>query len=296
MKTLRLQTVLYEGATAVANRALLAAHLLAAQRSAAYLTSRTQAFEVSIGIACADQASQDAASDVVRSVTSMRPEVVRLPGNVGHGQGHNRLWEALGPTDFLVIQNPDGQLAFDTLTQLMRALADGANIALAEARQLPFDHPKAYTENGEVVWASGACFMVEGRVFSEVGGFDPLFFLHGDDVDLAVRIRLAGHGIRYVPSARFFHAKDIDCGSGRIAPSARESHYGRLGALLLARRYNPRALSHMTRELRHSRDPEAIAILEELRSLDDPLASALGAASGPSVLPIHGWDFGRHRY
>jgi GT2 family glycosyltransferase len=288
--SLRLQTVLFRTDEAAAHR-----HLLAAQRAAEYVQARVENLEISLAFACADDVSH-AAARAVAEESQAQLQIVALPHNLGHGQGHNAMWGSLGAVDFLVMQNPDGQLAHDALWELLGPLRAEHRLGLTEARQVPFDHPKAYSDAGQVVWASGACFMVRGDAWGEVGGFDELFFLHGDDVDLSVRLRLAGYGIRYVPSARFFHAKSVDTVTGRIATSSGESHYGRLGALLLARRYNPGALTAMVAELRSSGDPENEFVLEAFKRTVDPRDVTGTQAADKAVLPIYSWTFGRHRY
>lgn len=54
---------------------------------------------------------------------------------------------------------------------------------------------------------SGACLMVRREAFAAVGGFDPGFFMYGDDLDLQRRLADAGWGALYVPDARVWHRK-----------------------------------------------------------------------------------------
>jgi N-acetylglucosaminyl-diphospho-decaprenol L-rhamnosyltransferase len=53
---------------------------------------------------------------------------------------------------------------------------------------------------------SGACFAMRRPTWEEVGGFDEGFFLWYEDVDLAKRLRDAGHRNLVVGSARVAHA------------------------------------------------------------------------------------------
>lgn len=59
----------------------------------------------------------------------------------------------------------------------------------------------------EIDAVSGACLMVRRQAFEAVGGFDPGFFMYGDDLDLQRRMANAGWRTLYVPAARVWHHK-----------------------------------------------------------------------------------------
>ncbi len=59
----------------------------------------------------------------------------------------------------------------------------------------------------EIDAVSGACLMVRREAFDSVGGFDPGFFMYGDDLDLQRRLADAGWRTWYVPSAQVWHRK-----------------------------------------------------------------------------------------
>lgn len=59
----------------------------------------------------------------------------------------------------------------------------------------------------EIDAVSGACLMVRRGAFEAVGGFDPAFFMYGDDLDLHRRLANAGWQSLYVPTARVWHYK-----------------------------------------------------------------------------------------
>lgn len=60
-------------------------------------------------------------------------------------------------------------------------------------------------EPAEVGFASGAALVVRRTAWEAVGGFDPAYFMYCEDLDLSLRLRLAGHGIGIVPAARVEH-------------------------------------------------------------------------------------------
>lgn len=54
-------------------------------------------------------------------------------------------------------------------------------------------------------WLSGACLLIRGSVFRELGGFDDGYFMYFEDVDLGYRAGLAGYQNIYEPAAVVTH-------------------------------------------------------------------------------------------
>lgn len=156
--------------------------------------------------------------------------------NLGHGGAHNRL-APLDTSDLIFIVNPDVIVAAETIARLVAAVS--GDVALADGRQLPLEHPKDYDpETGDQSWASGACAMTVRSVFDQVGGFDhKTFFMYCDDVDYSWRVRLAGYRVVFEPSARVFHDKRLTT-TADIEPTPAENIYSDEAALLLAHKYS----------------------------------------------------------
>jgi N-acetylglucosaminyl-diphospho-decaprenol L-rhamnosyltransferase len=60
-------------------------------------------------------------------------------------------------------------------------------------------------EPREVGFCSGAALAVRRSAWDAAGGFDERYFMYGEDLDLSLRLRLAGHGVGVVPAARVEH-------------------------------------------------------------------------------------------
>jgi len=95
----------------------------------------------------------------------------------------------------------------------------------------------------EVDAVSGACMLVRLRAIEEVGLLDEAYFMYGEDLDWAYRIKARGWRVRYEPAARAVHVKG---GSwGRRDPRVLWEFY-RAMALFYRRHYAP----HQSRLLR----------------------------------------------
>lgn len=62
-----------------------------------------------------------------------------------------------------------------------------------------------YDNDIALAWASGGCLMVRAAHYHRVGGLDPDFFAHMEEVDLCWRMRNAGYLIGYVHNSTVFH-------------------------------------------------------------------------------------------
>lgn len=65
----------------------------------------------------------------------------------------------------------------------------------------------------EVDSCIGACMIVRKRAMDEVGTFDEGYFFYLEETDWAYRMKQAGWGVFFVPSARIFHAQGKSVGN-----------------------------------------------------------------------------------
>jgi len=62
-----------------------------------------------------------------------------------------------------------------------------------------------YNDKSEIFWATGACMYVRSSVYKELGGLDPLFFAHMEEIDLCWRMKRHGYKIYNVPEVTVYH-------------------------------------------------------------------------------------------
>ncbi len=57
----------------------------------------------------------------------------------------------------------------------------------------------------DIAWASGAAMMVRTDVYERLGGLDPSFFAHQEEIDLCVRMHVAGYTVAAITSSAVYH-------------------------------------------------------------------------------------------
>lgn len=185
-----------------------------------------------------DNASGDGTAE---AVAELGPAVtlIRQRENVGFAAAANA-GAARSSGDLLVFLNPDAVPAPGFGEAIRRPLdddrawsawmglvtADGGKIVNTQGGVVHFTgiawaggagEPLAEAPEGprEVGFASGACLAVPAAVWSELGGFPPDFFMYSEDVDICLRIRLAGGRVGLEPSARVDHDYEFEKGAAK---------------------------------------------------------------------------------
>jgi GT2 family glycosyltransferase len=179
-----------------------------------------------------DNASTD---DTVARVRHGFPEVrlIESGANLGFGRGNNLGIEAAlrEGADAVFLLNQDAWVTPEAVGQMVDFLAAEPGFAIVSPLHCSPDLGRvdpntqsAYLQRHASAYLSDAClgrvqahypirgvnaaaWMVRAEVFRRVGGFDPLFFMYGEDDDLIERF--AHHGLRtaLLPAARIVHLR-----------------------------------------------------------------------------------------
>jgi GT2 family glycosyltransferase len=175
-----------------------------------------------------DNASAD---DTVEQVSRLAPDavVVRNPRNDGFAAAAN-LGARRARGELLLFLNPDAAPAPGFARAIRRPLSDEPGWA-AWMGLVTAEHGRVVNTNGgvihftaiawageagaptpgtlrgprEVGFASGACLAVPRAAWERVGGFADEYFMYHEDVDLSLRLRLAGGAVGVVPDAIVDH-------------------------------------------------------------------------------------------
>ncbi len=187
----------------------------------------------------------DSADGTVDAVRELAPEgrVVEPGANLGFGAACNLgAREARG--DLLLFLNPDAKPQPGFRDAVERPLADGRDWAAWQGLVTADDGRVVNTRGGVVhftgiAWAggvgepvevggrapgdrraepgfvSGACLAIPRERFARAGGFAESFFLYHEDVDLSLRLRLAGGKLGAEPGARVDHEYEFAKGPAK---------------------------------------------------------------------------------
>jgi hypothetical protein len=125
--------------------------------------------------------------------------------HIGFGEAVNYLFERVAPESCFLLVNPDAIPMPGAIDRLLDTFCE-RNAALVEARQWPSEHPKEYDPvTGSTPWASAAFVLIASEAFRQLNGFDPLYFLYNEDVDLSWRAWLQDMPVIYEPRAVCAH-------------------------------------------------------------------------------------------
>ncbi len=196
-----------------------------------------------------DNASEDGSPAVVRD-RFPSAKLVELEENIGFGAANNVGMAAAGGEHFLLLnsdawpvgdaierlatfaatrpragivgprlQNPDGSLqrsvrGWPTTWRLateylfLRRLGRRTK-ALNAFYGAGFDHESV--RDVEVV--KGAVMLVRRQAYEATGGFDPDYFMYGEEMDLCYRVHQAGWDVVFDPEAEFVHIGGVSTGA-----------------------------------------------------------------------------------
>lgn len=184
-----------------------------------------------------DNASSDGTAMLARSLGE-RVRVLETGANVGFAGGCHAGADATA-APLLLFLNPDSQPQPRCLELLRAASGEQPSWAAWQAAvMLPAE--RINTSGGvvhylgigwagdcerpaselpaserEIAFPSGAAMVVRHSAWDELGGLDRDYFMYGEDLDLGLRLWLAGHRVGVVPAARVLHSYAFDKGQAK---------------------------------------------------------------------------------
>lgn len=151
--------------------------------------------------------------------------VVNNEKPLGFGDNHNRAFKACSTPYFCVI-NPDVELTDDPFQALLSYFENIKTGCVYPLQTSGFGHPEDQareipspgalfrryfwsahrSKNNRVRhWVNGSFMLFRSEVFDEVKGFDTTFFMYCEDVDICLRLQLAGYFFICAHDAKVIH-------------------------------------------------------------------------------------------
>ncbi len=207
-----------------------------------------------------DNGSDDASVAYLRD---KHPEIrlLAFDHNYGFAEGYNR---AIAELDYpvVVLLNSDAVLHEGWLDEPMELFRTEPDVVAVQPKLRAFRRPESfeyagaaggyvdalgypycagrlfdsveldrhqYDQRRELMWATGACFIVRRSAYLEAGGLDADFFAHQEEIDLSWRLRARGGRILLAPSSIVYHVG----GASLDAASPRKSYLNFRNNLLM---------------------------------------------------------------
>lgn len=171
-----------------------------------------------------DNGSDDGSAEYLNAEHT-EVSVIELGRNTGFAHAAN-CGIAAASSPFVALVNADVELGRDWVERSVQALSAGERTAAVATKMLQLDNPEELYDAGDILRRDGVCeqrgrfgrddgrYDQAGEIFGAcagaalyrrdavlaVGGFDERFFAYLEDVDLALRLRLAGWRCRYEPT------------------------------------------------------------------------------------------------
>lgn len=151
-----------------------------------------------------------------------------LNENLGFGRANNiGIQDALdNGAEWILLANQDIIFQPKSIQALLHAISADPELGIVSAFQLNGDGtgiddafrnylPRTFYDDlyfnrpRKAIYSThfvpGACVLIRREVFHDVGGFDPLFFLYGEDDELCTRVLKRGWKLGIVPNAVVWH-------------------------------------------------------------------------------------------
>ncbi len=163
--------------------------------------------------------------------------IILLLENYGFCEGYNQALRQVQAT-YYVLLNSDVSVPAGWLEPITNLMDADASIAVCQPKTNAQQHPGYFEYAGaggglldtlgypfcrgrlfetleedrgqyddvqEIFWATGACMFVRANVFHALGGLEPAFFAHMEEIDFCWRAKNAGYKVMYNGHSQIYH-------------------------------------------------------------------------------------------
>lgn len=190
-----------------------------------------------VDLIVADNGSTDGS---IEWVSTHHPEVkiMAFDKNYGFSEGYNRALR-LTQYPFTVLLNSDVEVTEGWWQPMLRYMQENPEVGAAQPKIMSYhnremfeyagaaggyldrlgypycrgrlfdrieeDHGQYDDGPADVAWASGAALMVRTSLYLRLGGLDPKFFAHMEEIDFCCRLHAAGYRVCALPYSKVYH-------------------------------------------------------------------------------------------
>ncbi len=194
----------------------------------------------------ADNGSTD---DSVEWLRRNHPEVriISFEKNHGFAEGYNRAIE-LAEYEYVTLLNSDVEVTEGWWQPILSFLENNTDVGAVQPKILSYSDKSSFEYAGaaggyldslgypycrgrlfdvvekdhgqydgppaDVAWASGACLTMPREVYRRLGGLDPEFFAHMEEIDLCCRVHLAGLRVCALSGSHVYHVGGASLNQG----------------------------------------------------------------------------------
>ena len=210
-----------------------------------------QASTYPVRMVVVDNASMDGTVDIIEQ-SYPAVELLRMPDNLGFGRANNKgMSYALSKgADYILLLNQDAKVEPSMVGQLVDIMEKHPTFGIVSPLHLDYDGKEIDSgflkylnkdvallsdtyfgrlkELYEIPFMPAAIWLLSRGLLQQVGGFDPLFFLYGEDNDLCNRARFHGFKIGLVPTALGYHFHEVAYGEQPTVREKSKIYYSQL--------------------------------------------------------------------
>lgn len=202
-----------------------------------FLPSLLHSTYPNLEVIIADNASTDDSTEYLEEhFPQLR--LIELPQNYGYAGGYNEALRQVEGAEYYVLLNSDIEVTPGWIEPIVQIMEKDQNIAAAQPKVLSFDKRDSfeyagaaggwmdtlgypfcrgrifdhtekdqgqYNSTQEIFWATGAAMFIRAELFHKIGGFDPDYFAHAEEIDLCWRLKRAGYKIVVRPQSVVYH-------------------------------------------------------------------------------------------
>ena len=199
-----------------------------------------------VDIIVADNGSTDSSKEWIKTSYPLI-KLIEFDKNYGFAEGYNK---AIGMTNypFTILLNSDVEVKDGWWQPLLKFIEQNPKVGAVSPKIKSFYKPEYFEYAGaaggyldklgypycrgrifdcverdegqydgppaDVCWASGACLMVRTDTYLKLGGLDPLFFAHMEEIDLCCRMLVAGYRVCAISDSEVYHVGGASLNQG----------------------------------------------------------------------------------